>query len=121
MTTRDSHVTDDNYTKIPPKSTLMRFEEIAVLNRIIFPYQIEGNNLTQYQAFEKVKQELNASHFRSPLARSIWQQLERLYAAHMPFCQEFFEFGCLGDLFTTSGVLDITPQIKLLKGAKYGL
>ncbi len=98
----------------------MTFEEIVVLNRIIYPYNIQGNTMTQYEAFERVRKHLNSSHFRSAAAKRVWVQLERLYSAKMPFCDLFFEFGCLGDIWTTSGVKDISQHIAILKGGNSG-
>ncbi|WP_415405891.1 hypothetical protein ACLHDG_08990 [Sulfurovum sp. CS9] len=99
---------------------MMQFEEIAVLNRIIYPYNIAGNSLTQYEAFERVQKHLDISSFKSKQAKSIWSQLERLYSAKMPFNDMFFEFGALGDVWSTSGVNDISKHIEILEGVKYG-
>ncbi len=94
----------------------MTHEEIVVLNRIIYPWHIQGNTLSQYEAFEKVKQHLNTSHFKTVHARTVWQRLEQLYKDKMPFDDRDFEFGCLGDVWATSGVKDISKHIELLKG-----
>ncbi len=97
----------------------MNFEEIIVLNRIIYPGHIIGNKLTQYEAFERVSKHLNINSFKSKTAQSVWSQLEQLYKDRMPFCDMYFEFGLLGDVWSTSGVNDITKHIEIL-GGKHG-
>ena len=96
------------------------FEEMIVLNRIIYPYNIEENTLTQYEAFERVRKHISITNFKSKIARTIWMRLEQLYKDKMPFCDMFFEFDALGSIWATSGVKDITPHIKLLKEVPRG-
>ncbi len=98
----------------------MIFEEIIVLNRIIYPYNIVGNKLTQYEAFERVGKHLNINSFKTVHAKSVWSRLEQLHRDKMPFNDMFFEFGCLGDVWSTSGVNDITKHIEIL-GGRHGL
>lgn len=104
------------YLKVQLPNTLMTREENIILTRIIYPFNADGNKYTQYEAFERVKEHLNLTHFKTKQAQSLWIQLEALYKARMPFCIELMELDSLHGLMSLGSVTDITPHMRILKG-----